>query len=347
MRILHLIYSFNTGGAERMVIALANSQITHHQVGLCIINDLYCPDLLSELDNRIGLFRVDRKKGSRNVCDVLLLNWYILKFHPDILHVHDSDAILYVPIRRLYRSLLTIHAACLPLKGIGLYDRTVAISKAVAHATEARGFSLPQVIYNGVPTSAIRQLSKAERTWKEFRIVQVGRLEHTVKGQHLLLEVLDGLAYPYVTVDFIGSGSSEAWLGERTRELRLEKKVNFLGNRSSGWIYRHLCEYQLLVQPSLDEGFGLTIAEGMAAGVPVLVSNLPGPMEVIGEGKYGYSFASNDINDFRRKLEHIIAHYEEARQRASEANSHVVAQCDFERIAGQYVDMYNRMLEER
>ena len=35
MRILHLIYSFNTGGAERMVIALANSQITHHQVGLC------------------------------------------------------------------------------------------------------------------------------------------------------------------------------------------------------------------------------------------------------------------------------------------------------------------------
>lgn len=67
MRILHLIYSFNTGGAERMVIALANSQITHHQVGLCIINDLYSPDLLSELDDRIRLFRVDRKKGSRNI----------------------------------------------------------------------------------------------------------------------------------------------------------------------------------------------------------------------------------------------------------------------------------------
>ncbi len=177
--------------------------------------------------------------------------------------------------------------------------------------------------------------------------MQVGRLEHTVKGQHLLLEVLDGLAYPYVTVDFIGSGSSEAWLMERTRELRLEKKVNFLGNRSSEWIYRHLCEYQLLVQPSLDEGFGLTIAEGMSAGVPVLVSNLPGPMEVIGEGKYGYFFASNDINDFRRKLEHIITYYEEAQQLASEANSHVVAQFDFERTAGQYINIYNRMLEER
>ena len=50
MRILHLIYSLNVGGAERIVITLANYQVQSNQVGLCIINNLYSQKLLNELD---------------------------------------------------------------------------------------------------------------------------------------------------------------------------------------------------------------------------------------------------------------------------------------------------------
>ena len=84
MRILHLIYSLNVGGAERMVITLANYQVQSNQVGLCIINNLYSQKLLNELDSRIQVFRINRKKASRNILDVFQLNRYVFKFRPDI-----------------------------------------------------------------------------------------------------------------------------------------------------------------------------------------------------------------------------------------------------------------------
>ena len=303
MRILHLIYSLNVGGAERMVITLANYQVQSNQVGLCIINNLYSQKLLNELDSRIQVFRINRKKASRNILDVFQLNRYVFKFRPDILHIHDSDAILYIPIRSFYHTILTIHAMNLPLKGYKLYNQTVAISKAVADNTENRGLCRPEVIYNGISTSAIQRTKKnIPNAEQNFRIVEV------------------------------------------TRQLKLEKQVNFLGNCDIEWIYHHLCDYHLLVQPSISEGFGLTIAEGMAAGVPVLVSDLPAPLEIIDKGKQGYYFRHNDVDDLCRMLRYIIKHYEEALQLSDKAQTFVTVNFDSKLIAQQYINLYNEYI---
>ena len=297
MRILHLIYSLNVGGAERMVITLANYQAKSNQVGLCIINNLYSSKLLSELDSNIQLFLINRKKASRNILDVFQLNWNIFKFHPDILHIHDSDAILYIPIRHLYYTILTIHATDLPLKGYKLYNKTVAISKAVADNTEKRGLCKPEVIYNGILTSEIRQIKKKALDNKlNFRIVQVGRLEHNIKGQHLLLEAL---------------------------------------------------HHHLLVQPSLSEGFGLTVTEGMAAGIPVLVSDLPALLELTDRGTHGYYFKHNDVDALAQMLHHIIEHYEEALLLADKARQYVTANFDSNSIVKQYISLYNECIHKK
>ncbi|WP_291528213.1 glycosyltransferase family 4 protein [Bacteroides sp. UBA939] len=341
MRILHIIYSFNAGGAERMVITLANHQVKRNRVGLCIINNLYSQDLLDELDDRIPQFCINRKKGSRNIFDVLRLNWCILKFRPDVLHIHDADAVLYIPISRFYYTLLTIHATDLPLTGIERYDRTVAISKAVACNTEKRGFMKPDMVYNGISTSAIQHVKRdASGSKPNFRIVQVGRLEHTVKGQHLLLEALHKLSSPYVTVDFVGDGSSYGYLMEMTGKLNLENQVRFLGYRNIKWIYRHLCDYQLLVQPSLSEGFGLTIAEAMVAGIPVLVSNLAAPLEVIGEGAFGYYFMCGDADNLCRMLQQIISNYEEALRVSDKGREYALTNFDYIKMAENYANLY-------
>ena len=345
MRILHLIYSLNVGGAERMVITLANYQVQSNQVGLCIINNLYSQKLLNELDSRIQVFRINRKKASRNILDVFQLNRYVFKFRPDILHIHDSDAILYIPIRSFYHTILTIHAMNLPLKGYKLYNQTVAISKAVADNTENRGLCRPEVIYNGISTSAIQRTKKnIPNAEQNFRIVQVGRLEHGIKGQDLILKALHRLSSSHISIDFIGDGSSYNYLKEVTRQLKLAKQVNFLGNCDIEWIYHHLCDYHLLVQPSISEGFGLTIAEGMAAGVPVLVSDLPAPLEIIDKGKQGYYFRHNDVDDLCRMLRYIIKHYEEALQLSDKAQTFVTVNFDSKLIAQQYINLYNEYI---
>ena len=65
-----------------------------------------------------------------------------------------------------------------------------------------------------------------------------------------------------------------------TAELHAETYVRFLGKQTQDYVAAHLTDYDLFVQPSRWEGFGLTVAEAMAAGVPVLVSEGQGPAEV-------------------------------------------------------------------
>ena len=62
----------------------------------------------------------------------------------------------------------------------------------------------------------------------------------------------------------------------------------------------------MFVQPSIYEGFGLTVAEAMAAKIPVLVSENQGPLEIIDNGKYGYYFKNGDANDCADKIINII-----------------------------------------
>ena len=152
--------------------------------------------------------------------------------------------------------------------------------------------------------------------------------------------------YKRQSIDFIGDGSSYNYLKEVTRQLKLEKQVNFLGNCDIEWIYHHLCDYHLLVQPSISEGFGLTIAEGMAAGVPVLVSDLPAPLEIIDKGKQGYYFRHNDVDDLCRMLRYIIKHYEEALQLSDKAQTFVTVNFDSKLIAQQYINLYNEKIKD-
>ena len=57
-----------------------------------------------------------------------------------------------------------------------------------------------------------------------------------------------------------------------------------------------------MVQPSLYEGFGLTVVEAMATRLPVLVSNIEGPMEIIENGNYGYYFEKGDSEMCAEKI---------------------------------------------
>lgn len=60
--------------------------------------------------------------------------------------------------------------------------------------------------------------------------------------------------------------------------------MNACIKKNQEWIYHNLCNFDLFIQPSRFEGFGLTVAEAIAAKVTVLVSNIQGPMEIIDDG---------------------------------------------------------------
>jgi len=114
-----------------------------------------------------------------------------------------------------------------------------------------------------------------------------------------------------ICVDFIGDGKSKNYLNEMVREYQLDKFVKFLGNRKRFYIYENLKNYNLLVQPSLYEGFGLTIAEAMAAKIPVLVSDCDGPFEIVDGGNFGRIFKSGNFKHCAKEVLDIYNTYEQ------------------------------------
>lgn len=290
-----------------MLVDIVNEQSLSDSVTVIVGNAAVDEALTTRINSRANLLFLERPPGSRNPWYLGKLYRMLKSVNPDIIHAHlDSFIRLlrYIPLPRV----LTVHNTGIMLSPrVNRFDAVYCISEAVRSDLDVRYPGLPlTVIENGIRCSEIRP--KANYLAAPFRIVQVGRLDHKQKGQDLLLhavrELNDSLHSAQVMVDFIGDGPSRDYLQALVGELGLKVSCRFLGMRPRSYIYENLHQYDLLVQPSRFEGFGLTVVEGLAAGVPVLVSDIEGPMEIIGHGRYGYHFRSEDASDCAN---HILA----------------------------------------
>lgn len=304
MKIAHLTWGLGVGGAESLILDVAARQARRHEVSLVVGNQDVDPDVLGAIDTRVRLIRIDRPAGSRNPWYPLKLAANVRKIGADVLHAHhDSFGVL----KPLLGSpmLLTVHNTRLPLEGrLAGFDAVCCISDAVKVDVEARFPALPlRVVPNGVDFDAISQ--REERRDTSFRVVQVGRLAHEQKGQdiliHALRRVIDRDPSSDVRVDFIGDGASRAMLQTLSYECGVAHRCRFLGARTRAEIHRTLRDYDVLVQPSRYEGFGLTVVEGLAAHLPVVVSDIEGPSEIVGNG-IGWTFRSEDSHALAERL---------------------------------------------
>ena len=118
------------------------------------------------------------------------------------------------------------------------------------------------------------------------------------------------LKLDFLRLDLIGEGSSRPYLADLVRQYGLEDQISFLGGKDRGYIYEHLKDYDLLVQPSVIEGFGLTVIEGIAAGLPVVVSNAEGPAEIARNFTGGWIFRRDNDSSLTEAIREGIRVYE-------------------------------------
>lgn len=350
MRVVHFIWALERGGSENLLVDIANHQSQSHEVIVMVGNDAVDPAVASRLSPAVRLVVVGRPAGSRNPYWVLRLLLTIHRLRPDVIHSHSHDLAF---LGRLIAApkILTVHTVNIDLsKSWSSYRRICCISKAVLLDITKR---LPALracqVDNGIVTSKVTTAS--DRTQPAvLRGVQVSRLVHETKGQDLLIKALALLntecSSPALVIDFIGEGPSLAYLQRLADELGVSKYCNFLGALGRDDVYARLCDYDLLIQPSRYEGFGLTVAEGMAAGIPVLVSDIEGPMEIIRNGKYGYHFASDDAADLARSLVRVAEDIQSgiAKIKAFAARQFVLDIYSLSRTADHYVDIYTEVV---
>jgi len=349
MKIIHLIWSLNTGGSEAMLVDIVNRQAQSEHVTVIIGNDEVDRNLIGAIHENVRVILIGRPAGNQNPWYGLKLYACLKRLKPDVLHAHHQSFIELIRYLSVPKTV-TIHTTRILLSSAARnYDRVFCISSAVKEDLNRRYPWLDcTMVHNGIDFSAIAQ--KTTYGNAHFRIVQVSRLDSDSKGQDILLRALECLMRRCgdlpVSVDFIGKGESRDGLASLAEELGVSDRCRFLGACPRAHLYDHLRCYDLLVQPSRYEGFGLTIVEAMAARVPVLVSDVEGPMEIIEGGRYGYVFRVGDAEDCADKILEIIEH-SRSREMAWEMNrnrNYAKDRFDIELTAGKYLQEYRDLV---
>jgi len=312
MKIAHIVFGMLTGGIETMLINLANCQSikSQNKVTIYIINKLVNENLIEKLNAAVDVIRINRPVGSINPYYLLKLNWHITLSKYDIIHIHKANILNFILPCFHSKICLTQHENIkaediTPIKKI---TKVFSISPSVSNNLKEIGIKSTTIL-NGINFESFKQKDFQYNIGDMLKCISVGRLEHTIKGQDTLIQAISILKHQGITnvhVDFIGNGSSKDFLKDLVKSLDITDMITFLGEQNQEYIAGHLCDYDLFIQPSLFEGFGLSIVEAMAARLPVMVSEIPGPCDIIQDGKYGFLFPPGDAKKCAMQIDKII-----------------------------------------
>lgn len=317
-RLLFVATTKSQGGVETHSVAMAAAL---RRSGL-FVQFACCPGGFVEAQCRAaGLPTAAlRVRNSGDLGAALRLSRLIRAGQIDIVHVHSrrdylvgiAGAALAGRLRK-HRAGLVLHAHMLRPLGDGLghrffaagADAAVAVSGAVydrLHRDFLRNPEFLRLIPNGVeleqfarPGSvhAAEQRSAVRRSLTlaadALVVGMVGRLD--AKGQRQLFAVLPQLAaqVPKLAVVLVGSEGKpeeQAALKAQAQAGGFGERIRFTGPRTD--VPALLTAWDVLVHLPTDEAFGLALAEGMAAGLPTVATDIGGCRAVVQDGITGF-----------------------------------------------------------
>jgi len=156
------------------------------------------------------------------------------------------------------------------------------------------------VLYNGIDTAKFRDAAVVPELRRELGIadgetvaVVVARL-HAKKNHALLLRALSeaGDDAGNLRVVVVGDGAEESNLKRMAQDLGLARRVIFVGPRSDVERFFKMADFSAL--PSLKEGFSNAVIESLAAGCPVIATDVGGNREAILDGRTGLLVPSGE-----------------------------------------------------
>lgn len=190
-----------------------------------------------------------------------------------------------------------------------VYRKTpfLAVSQSSRDELVARGISPDRIglIHNGVHLPKTPAPPIAARP---CRVAYFGRLER-YKRVDLLLRALASLAprFPQLEIAIIGRGSNRAQLERLAGELGLAARTRFTDFASDELRDELLAGSRVCVCPSVKEGWGITVVEANALGVPVVATDVPGLRDAVRHDETGLLVADGPPEALVPRLAEAIA----------------------------------------
>ncbi len=141
-----------------------------------------------------------------------------------------------------------------------------------------------------------------------------------------------------------GGGHLQNELQNLSQNLDIAGKMRFTGIFRDEDLVKIYCGLDIFLSPTLAEGFGLTLLESMAMGLPVICSRLPVLMEV-SEGRV-QSFRTGDAQDLRREMLQVSSNLDEYKRQAVENVPWVQDRYSMSKFISAYESLYQKILEK-
>ena len=358
VRVVQVIWSLGLGGAEQVVIRLAAGlDRRRFQPLVCCLDQ---PGPFATRAEAVGVEVVALdKRGPLDVRAAVRLARLLRARQVDVVHTHLWGANLWGRLAGLAGGVpvVTTEHNVDDWKGAGhlALDRAlapaathlVAVSQQVREFYEARGVGRGrwQVVYNGVETNggAWRERGPAFRGLglgaDEPVVGLVGRLV-AAKAPLVFLRAVALAAgrVPSLRGLVVGDGPLRADAEGEARRLGLEGRVVFAGLRQD--VPELLPGLDALVFSSLREGLSMAMLEAMAAGVPVVATNVGGTPELVTHGVTGLLVPPARPEAIADALESLLADAPRADAIRRAARLRVEERFSLERMTAAYAALY-------
>ena len=204
-----------------------------------------------------------------------------------------------------------------------------------------------EIIHDGVDTDTFRPLEGVEK--EPNGILFVGNSEDRNKGARYLVEALHILRreidFHLTFVD--RPRESLELVPSLVKRWGLQSRVTFTGRVSTEELVRRYNKAEILVSPSVYEGFGLPAAEAMACGVPVVATTAGAFPEVVADGETGWLVAPGDAHALAGAIKRLMADPAERKRMGDAGRRRMQERFTWRETARKTVALYEEILSRR
>lgn len=362
-KVLQLIETSGPGGAEKILVNLVGqlSKGRYHPI-VCLRKEGWLSDQLREHRFETLIVPQDGYINSRWFGQ---LRGIIRVEQIDVIHAHEFAMNSYgsilsgltgVPV------ITTVHGKSyyhekwrrrIAYRLIARWSKMVAVSEDIRNFLITRvGIKADQVmtIRNGIDVNAyiapVDEDGAPEKERQEYVIGAVGSL-YPVKGHTYLLKALAIVlkTHPDVVCKIAGQGHLLPRLQAEAADLGIGNQVAFLGLRDD--IPQFLQSIDVFVLPSLSEGLPLSVLEAMAAGKPVIATNVGGVSEVVQDQRTGFLVPPKDPEAMANRILRVMADQAMAERLGRAGREKVERDFSLDTMTQQYEALYEEALLER
>jgi glycosyltransferase involved in cell wall biosynthesis len=357
--VLQVVLSLNPGGTERLVVELVKRLRPELSMAVCCLDEEGTWGEGLRHDD-VSVVALRRREGFRPQLGRAIAR-AAAQHRARVIHCHHYSPFVYASIARLWaphlKIVFTEHGR---LSDAGPSPKRRTANRVLAHAPRtvvtvsselkqhlvAEGFPTDKVnvIYNGIDVGPLPDAAERARVRQQLGVDErtivigtVARLDPVKDLQTLVRAVGAPQAHRPVMLLVIGDGPERARIEATATEAGVATSVRFLGHRDDARDVLAGCD--VYANSSISEGISLTILEAMAAGLPVIATQVGGTPEIV-DASCGRLVPARDPESLAATLSELAVNASLRSTLGRAARARVEQQFTLDRMIAEYRDAY-------